>query len=151
MMKSNAQVKRIGSLFKLKAFKTANVFAHCIAWDEKMGYLMRISALEQRESSPTYEDLKRRALFPPVFVGLDAAVKAREWLLVSKMVIDHEAIPAFKATNQSPPDLEDASWYIRNSGKSKFVGRLSPEEKELETYQIWGYRILEERIRESMG
>lgn len=145
------KANKIGFVYKVNAFKCVDVFAQVIAWDEKMGYLMRISALALHERLPTYDDLKTGALFAPVFVGLEAAVRAKEWILVAKLAINQEAIPLFKATNQSPPDLSDASWYIKDGGKSKFVGVLSLEQKKLETYQIWGYKILEDRIRESVG
>jgi hypothetical protein len=147
---SSTKTEKIGFVYRLTKLNSDAIYAQVIAWDKEMGHLVRIAKLDSDSSDLRYGTLKNGELFPPVFVGLDAAVRAKEWILVAKNEIDAETIPPFKATNQSPPDLDGSGWYIRDGGKSRFVGQINSDQKNFETYQIWGYKILEDRIVEAL-
>jgi hypothetical protein len=84
-------------------------------------------------------------MFPPVFVGLTASVKSERWKPIGNLPVQGFRLPLFRATSAPKPGTHDNCW-LWDGRKERFVGKLSPEQRQLELRLVWGDELLEERI-----
>jgi len=135
---------RIGDCFEIGLPDGRFAFAQYVFRHDTYGALVR--TLSVAPKSLTIADLRfDRLLFPPVFVGLHAAVSKGGWRLIGNAAIEEFPFPAFRHTPSSGPGTFD-NWKLWDGNGYTPIGKLSPELRKLEILCVWGYLDLQERI-----
>ena len=87
-----------------------------------------------------------KMLFPPVFSGLDGAIRDGSWKIIGHADIQNFKYPLFRS---GTADLKGKIhyWWIWDGTENKEIGgNLPAKYRNLERKIIWGSEILEERI-----
>jgi hypothetical protein len=86
-----------------------------------------------------------RLLFPPVFVGLVAAVRGKLWQYIGNKPVEGFVLPKFRDTMGTKPGTYH-DWSIWNGRKHSKLGDLPEDLRTLELKSIWGCEALADRI-----
>lgn len=109
------------------------------------GYLIRVFKIISTVIIDVTDIQGAELLFPPVFVGLPAAIRKNRWRMIGLLPIENFSFPLFRATNgYGAGTFHD--WRIWDGQKYRFIGDLPDELHSLEVLAIWGAELLEERI-----
>jgi len=136
---------KVGDYFEIPL--TDGRFAYCqhVNWNDQMGFLVQV--LERISDQPLKVDelLGAKPLFPPVFVGLRAALNSGRWKKIGNRPVTDFEFPLFRATSATKPGKYE-NWWLFDGFKQRFIGTLPLELRSLEVEVAWGYEMLESRI-----
>jgi hypothetical protein len=140
-----AQRIKVGDYFEIPL--PDGRFAYCqhVNWNDQMGFLVQVfDRISDR--SLRMEDLAgAKPMFPPVFVGLRAAVSSGRWKRIGNRSVTDFKFPLFRATSATKPGKYD-NWRLFDGQSQRFIGTLPAEMRDLEVEVAWGYEMLEQRI-----
>ncbi len=110
------------------------------------GQMVQIFAKITNSSIDILDIEINKMLFPPVFCGLDNAIRDGSWKIIGHKDIQNFKYPLFRAGNA---DLKGKVhyWWIWDGTEDKEIGENLPAKyRNLEQVIIWGSESLEERI-----
>ena len=122
-------------------------FAYCqhVNWNEQMGFLVHVFDRISDHPLKVDEFSGSMPLFPPVFVGLRAAVNSGRWKRIGNQPVTDFKFPMFRATSATKPGKYE-NWWLFDGLKQRFIGTLPPDLRTLELEVVRGYEMLENRI-----
>lgn len=119
------------------------------AFKDKMGPIVLIfQNLTQPDEEPEIEELDpKKLLFPPVFTGLNAAIKANLWKVIVHRPIEKFEYPGFVSAHYNHEVGRYGNWYLWNGEEYRLLGQDLPEKyRSLERLVIWDPMDIVERI-----
>jgi hypothetical protein len=142
--------KRIkpGDCFAIPLPDGRHAYCKYMFWNDDFGYLIRVFDTVTEAGLPIASDADLQSageMFPPVFVGLKAAIRNQRWKFIGNLPVTEFRFPVFRATSATKPGQYD-NWWLWDGQERRFIGKLPTELRSLEIEQIWGYELLEERI-----
>lgn len=141
-----AQRPKVGDVYQIPLPDGRFAFAQYLQWNEEMGCLIRVFDFLLDHEPESLAALKLAGeMFPPVFAGLKAAVKADRWKRIGSMPVPNFTFPTFRCTSATKPGTYE-NWWLWDGGAQRFIGKLPEELRSLEVEVSWGYELLEERI-----
>ena len=140
-----AQRIKIGDFFQIPLPDGRYAYCQHVNWNEQMGFLVQV--LDCISDCPLNVEALSGAkpLFPPVFVGLRAAVNSGRWKRIGNRPVNDFKFPLFRATSATKPGKYD-NWWLFDGRSQRFIGELPPELRCLEVEVAWGYELLGQRI-----
>jgi hypothetical protein len=110
-----------------------------------MGFLVQVFDRLSDHPIKIEELNESKPLFPPVFVGLQAALSSGRWKRIGNVPVTNFKFPLFRATSATKPGKYD-NWWLFDGQRQQFLGALPTELQNLEVEVAWGYEMLEHRI-----
>ena len=139
---------KIGDVYQIPLPNGHFAFAQYVYLHSLMGYLVRVfyHIQETGDTIPSPEQLLASGQrFPPVFVGLVAAVRTGKWRRVGKFPVENFQFPVFRTTSAAKLGIRD-DWQLWDGECYRFVGKLPEEYRSFEIRQVWGLGNLAARI-----
>lgn len=109
------------------------------------GYMLKVFDLITDKPATVRRLEGRKAMFPPVFVGLEAPVATGRWKLIGSMPVENFQYPRFRVCHNDNPGSSH-EWELWDGDGFRYLGKLPEKLRKLEYFGIWGGEILEERI-----
>lgn len=139
---------KIGDIVEIPLSDGRRAYAQYVCWDRLMGPMIRVFDLIAEERVDI--DLLRDAglLFPPIFTGLHAAVRAGLWRVVGRLPVDDFVYPKFIWPLYDDKVDQVRDWSLWDGQKETHLGRKLPEKyRGLEQLVAWAPEDVAERIR----
>jgi hypothetical protein len=140
-----AQRINLGDFFQIPLPDGRYAYCQHVNWNDQIGFLVQV--LDRISDHPLKigELEGAQPLFPPVFVGLRAAVNSGRWKRIGNKPVTDFKFPLFRATSATKPGKYD-NWWLFDGSTQRFIGELPAELRTLEVEVAWGYEMLEQRI-----
>src|SRR6202012_3888115 len=111
-----------------------------------LGFMVQVFNVFRNDPVTSIEELENAPpLFPPVFVGLLATVRAGRWKKIGNAPVKYFEHPKFRQTMGTKPGTYN-DWTIWDGSTTIRLGKLPVEYRSLELKCVWGDEGLEERI-----
>lgn len=141
---------KIGDIFEIPLADGRKAYSQYIFYDKNsLGPLIQVLNLiiDQKENASLEKIKKAKALFPPVFTGLFAAVRIGLWKVTYNLPIKNFVYPKF-ITGLPDKNGKILMWFfIDSNNKTIKIGKTLPEKyKKLEIKVGWDPRVLAKRI-----
>jgi len=138
---------RIGDCFAVPLPNGKVAHAQYVCLHHEIGTLVRV--FDVVRDRPVDVDVLRRAglLFPPVFVGLLAALRVCGWQRIGNFPAKGYWFPRFRATIDTRPGVYE-NWSIWDGRRTVFVGKLRKRHRSLELKTVHSPQRLAQRIVE---
>ncbi|MDI7278173.1 MAG: Imm26 family immunity protein [Anaerolineae bacterium] len=139
---------KIGDIVEIPLSDGRRAYAQYVCRDRLMGPMIRVFDLLAEEGVDI--DVLRGAglLFPPIFTGLYAAVRAELWRVVGRLPVDDFAYPKFIWPLYDDKLDQVREWSLWDGQKEIPLGRKLPQKyRGLEQLVGWAPEDVAERIR----
>ena len=136
----------IGDVYAIPLQGGGYAFGQYVAMHPLMGALVRILNV-RADSVPPVGDLAEAGnMFPPVFVGLKAALRSGRWKKIGTLPVPEDPKGrTFRQTFGTKPGTYH-DWKIWYWDRAVPVGDLPDDARDLELFQVWGAEGVEDRI-----
>ena len=124
---------KVGHIFKSPAGKGKHAYGQ-YCYDCRRGSMIRIFDIVTDREMDLEEITKRELMFPPIFVGLPAAIREGVWELVGFQELKDFKVPLFKTSLFAPAE-KDNTWFVIDVTTDKTIKKGSRVP--------WRYRKLE--------
>ena len=138
---------KVGDILEIPLSLGRKAYGQYIFLDKEMGPLFQVYDLIT-ENVVRLDQLKEaKALFPPIIVGLKAAVRLGLWTVVGRMPVEGFVYPNFVSTFFNFKTGKAGIWFLWDGNQSIRIGNKLPEEyKKLEFLSVWSPYDVVERI-----
>jgi hypothetical protein len=142
----------IGDIFEIPLSRNRKAYGQYVFFDKKMGPLFQVYDLIT-ETGVQPEQLKNaKPLFPPIIVGLKAAIRLGLWTVVGRIPVDGFVYPNFVSTFYNQKSGKAGIWYLWDGERSIRIGDKLPEEfKKMEFLLVWSPYDVVKRIETGEG
>lgn len=137
---------KIGDIIEITLSSGEKVYGQYII-ESKFGPIIQV--YEEKKYNPENIDnlVNSRLLFPPVIVGLFAAIKNQLWRIVDNRKVIIHGHPKFVSTIWNEKTGEAGIWSIWDGERFTGIGANLPTQyKDLEFLIIWPPQMIVERI-----
>ncbi len=124
-------------------------YARYVFYHEEYASLVQVLDLITDKEQPTDVIYRAPALFPPVFVGFNDAVRKKYWRVVGHQPVVDFQFPLFRCTQGLTHGLEPGifhDWLLWDGKHYTMLGDLPVRYQSLEYLVSWASDHLEERI-----
>lgn len=137
---------RIGDLFEIPLSSGKNAYGQYVFRD-KMGPMIQVFDLIT-ENRISIDQLKNpKLLFPPIIIGLSAAIRTGFWTIIGSMPIERFKYPNFVSTLYNEKTGKAGIWFLYNGEEDVRIGPILPDElKKLEFLIVWSPHDVTHRI-----
>ena len=139
--------KKVGACFLIPLNDGRYAYCQYVHWHEQMGPLFKIFDLITTTPVEIESLDGKKALFPPVFIGLGSAIKSGRWKQFGLLGIEDFSFPKFRQTFGTKPG-EYHDWKLWDGKNYEAVGDLPEAARNLEILCGWSPQLLEKRIAE---
>ncbi len=146
---SRRPLVKIGDIFEIPISNNRKAFGQYIYYDEKQGPLIQVFDyyLKNNEGVDLNSIVKSKMLFPPIIVGLTAAIRNKLWNIVGNKSIENFIYPGFVSTLRNPKTNEATIWFYWDGSKWINLGKkLKNEYKKKEFLAVYSPYDIPERI-----
>lgn len=142
-------VLKVGECFEIPLPSGRKAYAQYILRDNRkpggLGTLIQVFDIISDHPVELQEVQTAGALFPPVYVGLQATVRSGRWRRIGWLPVSPFEFPLFRRSWGTKPGTYH-DWRIGDGQKWEFVGDLPVACRSLEMWVVWGDELLENRI-----
>ncbi len=136
---------KVGHIFKCPLSNSKHAYGQFYA-DTSNGQMIRIFDVITDDEIAPEEIVKHKLMFPPIFVGLSAAIREGVWEIVGFQEIKDFKMPQFKSSLFGPTE-KDNVWFLIDGDKEIKLGKELPEKyKKLERAGVWSAYDVNKRI-----
>jgi hypothetical protein len=136
---------KLGDFFQIPLPDGRYAYCQHVNRNDQMGFLVQVFDRLSDHPIKIEELNESKPLFPPVFVGLQAALSSGRWKRIGNVPVTNFKFPLFRATSATKPGKYD-NWWLFDGQRQQFLGALPTELQNLEVEVAWGYEMLEHRI-----
>lgn len=141
---------KIGDVYSFKLPNGQFGYARYLFNHPKMSKLVEIKAVIDDGSASLADVLAAPRLFPPVFVGLNVAVRLGFWRKIGSSAVCDFQFPRFRRSLRGlmrfPEEGSYDDWEIWDGSAYSRIGKLSKEYEGLEFIAVWSSDLLEDRV-----
>lgn len=138
---------RIGDIFEVPLSDGRKAYGQYVLADKKNGPMVRIFNLVTTNNVPIEKLINLSLLFPPIFVGLKAAIKIGQWKVIGNSPVNDFNYPCFISAMYDSVNKKMGMWYLWNGAEYTPIGHKLPEEyKKFEQLVVWAPGDVEKRI-----
>jgi hypothetical protein len=117
---------KVGDILEIPLSMDRKAYGQYVFYDKKMGPLFQVFDLIT-ETDNQLEKLKEvKALFPPIIVGLLAAVRLGIWKIVGWLPVEKFIYPKFVSTPFNAKTGKAGIWYLWDGERSIRIGTRLP-------------------------
>jgi hypothetical protein len=140
---------RVGDVIEIPLSDGSRAFCRYVERDETLGPIVEVYS--KRLSRTEDVDIERLGstglLFPPVVVGLSAALHAGLWRIVGHIPVRDYLRPLFLAVRRGKDPFRVVEWFLWDGHAYKRLGAKLPQQyKRLEIDFVWTAQDLADRI-----
>jgi hypothetical protein len=137
---------KIGDIFEIPLTKSRRSYGQYLYFS-KMGPIIQIFDVVSSNEMNVDQIICSQPLFPPIIVGLFAAIKDKIWKVVGNKPIESFKHPLFVSNEYDQITGEARTWFIWNGQEYIKVGIKLPDRyKKLEFLVVWSSSSVVERI-----
>lgn len=139
----------VGDIYRIPLPEGKFAYAQFIFFDTKYGGIVRIfePIFDSEDSVELDKLLSTELRFPPVYVGISAAIKSYGWEIVDNTQVVNFIFPGFISTLPNPKTGEATTWYLWDGKELVRLGITLPNKyKKLEFLSIYSPDLIVERI-----
>lgn len=140
---------KIGDIFEIPLSDGQKAYGQYVLADKENGPMIRVFDLITKHSIGVDEITRCSNMFPPIIVGLKAAIKTGQWIIVGSSSVKDFDSPDFISAMYDGVNDKMGMWYLWDGSESKYVslGYILPEKyRELEQLIVWSPDNLKKRI-----
>lgn len=138
---------KIGDVFEIPLSDGRKTYGQYVYWDNRYGPLVQIYDLITRDRATVTQVLNSLPLFPPIIVGLKAAIKTGVWEIIGYSPISIFPYPLFRSALYDSRLKKTGMWYLWDGSQLNPIGYDLPKQYEqLELLVVWSPDDVRERI-----
>lgn len=140
---------KIGDVFEIPLSDGRKAYGQYVRADKDNGPMIRVFDLITRDDVKIDELISSPTMFPPIIVGLKAAIRTGLWTIIGHSPIKYFESPNFISAMYDSINDRVGIWYLWDGIESKSVPigyKLSEEYRELEQLVVWAAEDVVERI-----
>lgn len=138
---------RIGDVFEISLSDGRKAYGQYVFWDQENGPIVRIFDLIADDQVDLSSITNRSLLFPPIVVGLMAAIKSGLWKIIGNIAINDFDYPYFISAMYHSLTNKMGMWYLWDGADYKPLGYKLPDEyKRFEQLVVWAADDIRKRI-----
>jgi hypothetical protein len=136
---------KLGDIFKVPLNTNSHGYGQYYM-KHRLGPVVRIFNIITKKEIELDEIVLHDLMFPPVIVGLNAAIREKVWEKIGNKEIDNLVIPKFKSSFNETEDNSKV-WFLIDGEKETKLGKKLPlKYKDLESAVGWSAYDIKERI-----
>jgi hypothetical protein len=139
-MKKKRVTKKIGDVYKIPLSNSRHAYGHYVFADKKYGPLVQIYDVITNEEVELEQISSSGLLFPPIILGLNAAIRDDGWEKIGNLKLENYEPPDFISAMYDSVNDKMGVWYLvkLKEDKSKAIGIVLPDRyKKLEQLLVW--------------
>jgi hypothetical protein len=131
---------RVGSILEIPLSDGRKAYGRYLHFDPKKGQILQVyDVISMGDQEVDLNTLKSaRDLFPPIFVGISAAVRAGIWRIIGYLPVENFVYPGFLAAHWSGNPPVVYRWFFWDGMKSIPLGAKLPDKYKKHEY-VGGY------------
>ncbi len=140
---------KIGDIFEIPISNNKKAFGQYIHYDKQQGPLIQVFdyIVNGDEKLDLDKIVQSKILFPPIIVGLFAAVKKNLWSVVGNKNVENFIYPGFISTLRNPKTNEATIWFYWDGNEwTKLGEKLNDRYKKKEFLAVYSPYDIPERI-----
>lgn len=116
---------KIGDIFEIPLSNNRKAYGQYVYFDNKQGPLIQVFKHISDDDEIVDSDtiLNSGSMFPPIIVGLFAAVKKTLWKVIDNRKIENFKYPGFISTIRNPKTNEATIWFFWDGNNWTKLGR----------------------------
>jgi hypothetical protein len=141
-----AKKPKVGDIFEIPLSVGRKAYGQYLH-QSKMGSIVQIFDIISKDKIDLKQIILSPLQFPPVIVGLYAAIKEGYWKIIGQQSISEFVHPKFISTFYDEYSGKARIWFLWDGYKEVKIGPVLPEEyKRLEYLVVWNPPDIVERI-----
>ncbi len=140
---------KIGDVFEIPLSDGRKAYGQYVRADKDNGPMIRIFDLITKDNIQVDEIINTPNMFPPLIVGLRAAIKTGMWTILGNSPINDFDPPYFISAMYDSINDKMGMWYLWDRSKSEYIPlgyKLPGEYRELEQLVVWAAEDVAKRI-----
>ncbi|MCC6604820.1 MAG: immunity 26/phosphotriesterase HocA family protein [Anaerolineae bacterium] len=140
---------KVGDIFEIPLSDGRKACGQYVRADKDNGPVIRIFDLITKDDMKIDEIVNAPVMFPPIVVGLKAAIKSGLWTIIGNLPVTDFVPPNFISAMYNSISDKVGMWYLWDGIESKFIpiGNKLPEEyRGLEQLVVWAAEDVTKRI-----
>lgn len=143
---------RIGDILEIPLSDGRKAYGQYMLWDQENGPIVRIFDLIADDRLDLDSIANHPLLFPPIVVGLMAAIKSGLWKVIGNRAINDFEYPYFISATYHSLTNKMGMWYLWDGVDYKPLGYKLPDEyKRFEQLVVWAADDIRKRIETAVN